>query len=54
MAAVKTAFGSYTLGFLLLWFTSVLCLAVLALMMMRPPASTADAVAPTRSSAKTS
>ena len=36
MAAVKTAFGSYTLGFLLLAFTAVLCLAVLALMMMRP------------------
>ena len=36
MAAVKTALGSYTLGFLLLAFTGVLCLAVLALMMMRP------------------
>jgi NNP family nitrate/nitrite transporter-like MFS transporter len=38
MGAVKTAFGSYTLGFLLLAFTGVLCLAVLALMMMRPSA----------------
>jgi MFS transporter, NNP family, nitrate/nitrite transporter len=38
MGAVKTAFGSYTLGFLLLAFTGVLCLAVLALMMMRQPA----------------
>jgi NNP family nitrate/nitrite transporter-like MFS transporter len=36
MGAVKTAFGSYTLGFLLLAFTAVLCLAILALMMMRP------------------
>lgn len=35
MAAVKTAFGSYTLGFLLLAFTAVLCLAILALMAMR-------------------
>lgn len=42
MAAVKTAFGSYTLGFLLLAFTGVLCLAVLAVMVMRPrePAAT--------------
>ena len=38
MGVVKTAFGTYTLGFLLLAFTGVLCLAVLALMMMRPPA----------------
>jgi MFS transporter, NNP family, nitrate/nitrite transporter len=40
MGAVKTAFGSYTLGFLLLAFTGVVCLAVLALMMMRPSAPT--------------
>ena len=39
MGAVKTAFGAYTLGFLLLAFTGVLCLAILALMLMRPPAS---------------
>jgi len=38
MAAVKTTFGSYTLGFLLLAFTGVICLAVLAMMMMRPSA----------------
>lgn len=38
MAGVKTAFGSYTLGFLLLAFTAVFCLAILALMMMRPSA----------------
>lgn len=37
MAGVKTAFGSYTLGFLLLAFTGVLCLAILTLMIMRPP-----------------
>jgi MFS transporter, NNP family, nitrate/nitrite transporter len=51
MAAVKTAFGSYTLGFLLLAFTAVLCLAVLALMMMRPPAP--DPVTGVPSSART-
>ena len=39
MGLVKTAFGTYTLGFLLLAFTGVLCLAILALMMMRPSAS---------------
>jgi NNP family nitrate/nitrite transporter-like MFS transporter len=36
MGVVKTALGSYTLGFLLLAFTAVLCLAILAMMMMRP------------------
>jgi hypothetical protein len=36
MAAGKTKFGSYTLGFLLLAFTGVLCLAILTLMIMRP------------------
>ena len=41
MGVVKTALGSYTLGFLLLAFTGVLCLAVLALMMMRPQAPVA-------------
>jgi len=53
MAAVKTAFGSYTLGFLLLAFTGVLSLAVLALLLMRPatPASAAGRKAP--SSAQT-
>ncbi len=39
MAGVKTAFGSYTLGFLGLAFTGVLCLAILALMTMTPRAS---------------
>jgi len=43
MAAVKTTFGSYTLGFLLLAFTGVLCLAILALMLMRPSAPVAAA-----------
>jgi len=38
MAAVKTAFGTYALGFLLLAFTGVICLAILALMAMRPSA----------------
>ena len=52
MAAVKTAFGSYTLGFLLLAFTGVLCLAILALMIMRPPAPVSAPGAPTGSSAK--
>jgi NNP family nitrate/nitrite transporter-like MFS transporter len=51
MAAVKTALGSYTLGFLLLAFTAVLCLAILALMMIRPsapiPASGSATVAST-------
>ena len=49
MAAVKTAFGSYTLGFLLLAFTGVLCLAVLALMIMRPPAPAVAVGAPPQS-----
>jgi NNP family nitrate/nitrite transporter-like MFS transporter len=53
MAAVKTAFGSYTLGFLLLAFTGVLCLAILALMIMRPSAPVAAPGVPTPSSAKT-
>lgn len=51
MAAVKTAFGSYTLGFLLLAFTAVICLAILALMMMRPSAPVSATGIP--SSAKT-
>ncbi len=51
MAAVKTAFGSYTLGFLLLAFTGVLCLAILALMMMRPSAPVSASSVPTSSSA---
>ncbi len=41
MAAVKTAFGDYRLGFLLLAMTGVLCLGVLALMVMRRPAGEA-------------
>jgi NNP family nitrate/nitrite transporter-like MFS transporter len=52
MAAVKTAFGSYTLGFLLLAFTGVLCLAILALMMMRPSAPLPVTGFPTSSPAK--
>jgi NNP family nitrate/nitrite transporter-like MFS transporter len=51
MGAVKTAFGSYTLGFLLLAFTAVICLAILALMMMRPSAPAATGGLP--SSART-
>jgi NNP family nitrate/nitrite transporter-like MFS transporter len=49
MAAVKTALGTYTLGFLLLAFTAVLCLAVLALMITRPsaPGAARDLPAPT-------
>src|SRR5262249_2853290 len=39
MAAVKAAPGSYTLGFLLLSATAVLCLAVLALMRTAPAAA---------------
>jgi NNP family nitrate/nitrite transporter-like MFS transporter len=39
MAAVKTALGSYTLGFLLLAFTAVLRVAILVLMIMRPSAA---------------
>ena len=46
MGLVKTAFGAYTLGFLLLAFTGVLCLAILALMMMRPSAPVPAAKAP--------
>jgi NNP family nitrate/nitrite transporter-like MFS transporter len=38
MGFVKTELGSYTLGFLLLAFTAVLCLAILAWMIMRPAA----------------
>ncbi len=53
MAAVKTAFGSYTLGFLLLAFTGVLCLAILALMIMRPSAPVSTSGVPTPSAAKT-
>ncbi len=53
MGAVKTAFGSYTLGFLLLAFTGVLCLAVLTLMIMRPSAPASAPIGPTRSSDKT-
>jgi NNP family nitrate/nitrite transporter-like MFS transporter len=52
MAAVKTAFGSYTLGFLLLAFTGVLCLGVLALMIMRPSAPALAPSVPTQSSDK--
>ena len=39
MATVKTWFGDYTLGFLLLALVGVLCLGVLALMVMRPAPS---------------
>jgi MFS transporter, NNP family, nitrate/nitrite transporter len=53
MAAVKTAFGNYTLGFLLLAFTGVLCLAILTLMIQRPSAPAIAPVVPTRSSDKT-
>jgi NNP family nitrate/nitrite transporter-like MFS transporter len=53
MAAVKTAFGSYTLGFLLLAFTAVFCLAILALMLMRPPAQLPEEAAAKASPAKT-
>jgi MFS transporter, NNP family, nitrate/nitrite transporter len=45
MATVKTTFGNYTLGFLLLAFTAVVCLAILALMMMRPSAPAATSTA---------
>jgi MFS transporter, NNP family, nitrate/nitrite transporter len=37
MATISSAFGSYSLGFLLLSLTAVLCLAVLARMRARPP-----------------
>ena len=52
MAAVKTTFGNYTLGFLLLAFTGVICLAVLAMMMMRPSAPGSGSSAAPPSSAK--
>ena len=53
MGAVKTAFGTYTLGFLLLAFTGVLCLAILALMMMRPSAPVAASKTPEPNAVKT-
>lgn len=40
MGIVKTAFGSYTLGFLLLAIAAVLCLAVLAMLRMPAPGGT--------------
>jgi NNP family nitrate/nitrite transporter-like MFS transporter len=39
MATVKAATGSYTLGFLLLSATAVICLAVLTLVRARPVAA---------------
>ena len=53
MAAVKTAFGTYTLGFLLLGFTGVICLAILALMAMRPSAPFGVPSQPTHSPTRT-
>jgi MFS transporter, NNP family, nitrate/nitrite transporter len=52
MATVKTAFGSYTFGFLLLALTAVLCLAILALMIMRPSAPVAETGGPAPSPAQ--
>ena len=53
MGIVKTALGSYTLGFLLLAFTAVLCLAILAWMIMRPSAPLRAGPTPEPSPAKT-
>jgi MFS transporter, NNP family, nitrate/nitrite transporter len=53
MGAVKTATGAYTLGFLLLAFTGVLCLAILALMLMRPSAPAAAKKTPEPTGVKT-
>ena len=46
MATVKAATGSYTLGFLLLSATAVVCLAVLVLMRGRPSATRPAAASP--------